>query len=145
MATAKKKRKRRISDAIRDLDEWIGDDKGFRREIAESALHNAAAQLVYDARSSLGWTQAQLAQRVGSRQSVISRIEDSDYHGHSLSMLQRIAFEMGLEVDIRFRKNRQVLGALPKSMAAELSAERVRNSTPQTRRGHNSRRKRGTR
>jgi ribosome-binding protein aMBF1 (putative translation factor) len=109
MATKKK----RTSDAIRDLDEWIGDDIDMRRGISEAAVHIAAAQIVYDARTNLGWSQAELARRVGTKQSVISRIEDSDYDGHSLSSLQRIAFEMGLEVDVRFRKSRRVLGAPP--------------------------------
>jgi predicted transcriptional regulator len=36
-------------------------------------------------------TQEQLAERIGTTQSVISRLEDCDYDGHSLSMLNRIA------------------------------------------------------
>ncbi len=109
-------KKKRTSDAIRDLDAWIGNDVAMRRGISEAALHGSAAQLVYDARTRLGWSQAALAKRVGTKQSVISRIEDADYHGHSLSSLQRIAFEMGLEVEIRFRKSRRVLGAPPRSV-----------------------------
>ena len=36
-------------------------------------------------------TQKQLAELVGTTQSVISRLEDADYEGHSLSMVNRIA------------------------------------------------------
>ena len=38
-----------------------------------------------------GLTQQQLAALVGTTQSVISRLEDADYDGHSLSILNRIA------------------------------------------------------
>jgi transcriptional regulator with XRE-family HTH domain len=140
MATRKKSK---TSDAIRDLDAWIGDDKGLRRAIAASAAHNAAAQLVHDARTSLGWTQAELARRVGTRQSVISRIEDADYHGHSLGLLQRIAFEMGLEVDIRFRKSRRRLGALPTSHVAESEGAKKATRRKASLRRERAMRKRG--
>ena len=36
-------------------------------------------------------TQQQLAERIGTRQSVIARLEDADYSGHSLTMLAKIA------------------------------------------------------
>ena len=36
-------------------------------------------------------TQKQLADLIGTTQSVISRLEDADYEGHSLSMVSRIA------------------------------------------------------
>jgi transcriptional regulator with XRE-family HTH domain len=46
-------------------------------------------------------TQAQLAKRVGTTQSVISRLEDADYDDHSLAMLGRIARAVGCVVEIR--------------------------------------------
>ena len=42
-------------------------------------------------REELNLTQAELARRVGTTQSVISRLENDEYEGHSLSMLYRIA------------------------------------------------------
>ena len=41
-------------------------------------------------RQAAGLTQAELADIVGTTHSVISRLEDADYDGHSLKMLQRI-------------------------------------------------------
>ena len=35
-------------------------------------------------------TQAELARKVGTTQSVIARLEDAEYTGHSLTMLERI-------------------------------------------------------
>jgi predicted transcriptional regulator len=49
-----------------------------------------------------GLTQAELAAMVGSQQPVIARLEDADYQGHSLSMLQRIAAALKQRIDIRF-------------------------------------------
>mgnify|MGYP001586767774 CR=1 FL=1 len=47
--------------------------------------------MIYELRMEAGLTQKELAKRVGTTQSVISRIEDADYDGHSLSILNRIA------------------------------------------------------
>jgi transcriptional regulator with XRE-family HTH domain len=60
------------------------------------------ARLIHDARTRAGLTQAQLAQRVGTRQPVIARLEDADYEGHSLTTLERIAEALNLALDIRF-------------------------------------------
>ena len=50
--------------------------------------------------SSAGLTQRELADRVGTTQSVIARLEDADYAGHSLSMLQRIGRALNRRVEI---------------------------------------------
>lgn len=47
-------------------------------------------------------TQAQLASLVGTTASVICRLEDADYSGHSLAMLRRIAAALDRRVEVRF-------------------------------------------
>jgi transcriptional regulator with XRE-family HTH domain len=49
-----------------------------------------AARLIRRLRRAAGITQSELAERAGTTQSVISRLERDDYDGHSLSMLYRI-------------------------------------------------------
>ena len=44
----------------------------------------------------------QLAKLVGTTPSVICRLEDADYEGHSLAMLRRIAAALNKRVEIRF-------------------------------------------
>jgi transcriptional regulator with XRE-family HTH domain len=44
----------------------------------------------------------ELAARVGTTPSVISRLEYDDYDGHSLAMLRRIAAALNKRVEIRF-------------------------------------------
>lgn len=68
------------------------DDSQERRASLETERVNAeVAQAIYDLRKEAGLTQKELADLIGTTQSVISRLEDADYEGHSLSMLSRIA------------------------------------------------------
>ena len=69
---------------------------------SEGAVYAEVAQLIYDARTKSKLTQKQLAELVGTTQSVIARLEDADYEGHSLSMLQRIASALNKRLEIRF-------------------------------------------
>lgn len=91
---------KKTSDGMKILNKMIGDDTELR-EMCEQATVNAhVAQLIYDARTSAGISQQELAGMIGTTQSVISRLEDADYEGHSLSMLNRIASALGHEVKI---------------------------------------------
>ena len=49
-----------------------------------------------------GLSQRQLAKLVFTTASVICRLEDADYDGHSLAMLRRIAAALDKRVEIRF-------------------------------------------
>ena len=51
---------------------------------------------------SAGLTQTQLAKLVDTTASVICRLEDADYEGHSLAMLRRIAGALKQRVETRF-------------------------------------------
>jgi transcriptional regulator with XRE-family HTH domain len=75
------------------------------QELVEQATVNAlVAKLIYDARAKAHLTQTQLADLIGTKQPVIARLEDADYEGHSLSMLQRIAKALNRRVEIRLAK-----------------------------------------
>jgi ribosome-binding protein aMBF1 (putative translation factor) len=65
------------------------------------------AQQVYDLRTEAGLTQKELAERVGTTPSVISRLEDADYDRHSMAMLRRIAKAVGHRVQVRFVPDQQ--------------------------------------
>jgi len=60
------------------------------------------AREIFVLREEAGLTQKQLADLVGTTPSVICRLEDADYEGHSLSMLRRIAEALGRRVEVRF-------------------------------------------
>jgi ribosome-binding protein aMBF1 (putative translation factor) len=104
-----KKKKHNTSDAIAILDRMAGDSPELKRLTEEARVNAAVAQLIYDARQKAGLSQAELAERIGSKQTVISRLEDADYDGHSLTMIQCIAAALGKQVTIEFQdvsKNR---------------------------------------
>jgi len=84
------------------LDRMARESPELRRLTDEARINAAVAQFIYAARSKAGLSQAVLAQKLGTKQSVISRLEDADYEGHSLSMLQQIAAALGQCLEIRF-------------------------------------------
>src|SRR5262245_17611180 len=94
--------KRKTSDAGETLDRITGNDPKLRKMIAELRLNVRVAEMIYQAREAAGLTQAELAELVGTSQSVISRLEDADYDGHSLSMLQRLASALHQRVEVTF-------------------------------------------
>jgi transcriptional regulator with XRE-family HTH domain len=73
-------------DAIANLE--------FERMIAR------IARQIYDLRKGAGLTQAQLATRVGTSASVICQLEDADYRGRSLQLLQRVAAALNRTVEV---------------------------------------------
>jgi transcriptional regulator with XRE-family HTH domain len=58
---------------------------------------------IREARKTMGLTQSQLAKEIGTTQSVIARLEDAAYRGHTLKMLEHIAEALGRRVEIRFK------------------------------------------
>jgi ribosome-binding protein aMBF1 (putative translation factor) len=92
---------RRTSSAKRILDRITGSDPGIREAVETQKLSTSVAEMILAAREKAGLTQGQLAKLVGTTQSVISRLEDADYEGHSLSMLRRIAEALDQRVVVR--------------------------------------------
>ena len=70
---------------------YIKDDPSREASIQEERVNADVAQMIYDLRTEAELTQSQLAELVGTTQSAISRLEDTDYEGHSLSMLRKVA------------------------------------------------------
>ena len=70
---------------------YIGDDTERQASLEAERVHAQVARTIYALRKEAGLTQRELAKMIGTTQSVISRLEDADYEGHSLSMLSRIA------------------------------------------------------
>jgi ribosome-binding protein aMBF1 (putative translation factor) len=97
-----KAEKNKIIDAVEILNRMAGESPELERLTEEARINACVAQLIYDARHTAGLSQAELAERIGSKQAVISRLEDADYDGHSLTMLQRIAAALGKQVTIKF-------------------------------------------
>lgn len=97
--TAKRKA---ASPALRYLyDRYIGNDGDRQASLEEERANLDVACKIYELRTKAGLTHRQMARLVGTKASVISRLEEADYEGHSLAMLRQIAAAVDRRVEIR--------------------------------------------
>ncbi|HEV3417396.1 MAG TPA: helix-turn-helix transcriptional regulator [Pirellulales bacterium] len=92
-------RTKNIADAIRSK---LDADPDLADAVARERFNANVASVIFAMREAAGLTQKELAQRIGTHQSVIARLEGADYDSHSLRMLQRIADALGKRVEISF-------------------------------------------
>jgi ribosome-binding protein aMBF1 (putative translation factor) len=76
----------------------------YRKMFAHTLQQIDLALLVREMREDAELTQSELAKKVGTTQSVIARLEDAEYTGHSLAMLERIAAACGVALMLRAEK-----------------------------------------
>lgn len=97
------KKRKVTSDGIEILDRRYFRGRPEREaELAEAEADVEVAEKIYKLRTKAKLTQRQLAKLVGTTASVICRLEDADYEGHSLAMLNRVAAALDKRVEIRF-------------------------------------------
>jgi ribosome-binding protein aMBF1 (putative translation factor) len=75
-------------------------------ELEEARFNDDVARKIRELREAAGLSQRKLAVLVGTTASVICRLEDADYEGHSLSMLNRIASALDRRISINFVPNK---------------------------------------
>jgi ribosome-binding protein aMBF1 (putative translation factor) len=97
------KKRKATSDAVQVLHRRYYDGKPARAaQLEEARAEDELARRIYELREQAGLTQERLARLIGTTASVISRLENSDYEGRSLTMLKRIAAAVDKRVEIRF-------------------------------------------
>jgi ribosome-binding protein aMBF1 (putative translation factor) len=96
------KTQKRTSDALALVEELAGKSQEMADLVEQEQANLDVAREIYELRIKAKLSQAELARKVGTTQSVISRLEDADYDGHSLAMLRRIASALEKRVEIRF-------------------------------------------
>jgi DNA-binding XRE family transcriptional regulator len=102
--------KKTTSDAVEILHRRYYEGRPDRIAALEEARTSAAlARTVYDLRTKARLSQDEFAKRVGVPPAVIAQIEDDDFEGDSLALLQRIAAALNKTVEIRVvaRKTRR--------------------------------------
>ncbi len=87
----------------RYLDEHL-KDTGFRDRFERAGEAWDVAMKLASLRKEAGLSQKELAQKVGTSQQQISRLESPSYEGHSLSMLRRIAAVLGATVHVDIQR-----------------------------------------
>ena len=79
---------------------YVGEQPERQASLQEERINARVARIIFDLRQEAGLSQAELAAKIGTTQSVISRLEDSDYEGHSLSIFSRIADALNQRIEI---------------------------------------------
>jgi DNA-binding XRE family transcriptional regulator len=103
-----KKTHKRSSDALALVEELTGKTREMSDLLEQERANLDMARKIYQLRTKAKLSQTELARKVGTTQSVISRLEDADYDGHSLEMLRRIASALEKRVEIRFLPSRKL-------------------------------------
>ena len=97
------KRLKPATGAVEILHRRLYEGKpGRLKKLEEARANEEIARKIHDLRTAAGLTQTQLAKLIGTTASVICRLEDADYEGHSLAMLRRIGGALNQRVEIRF-------------------------------------------
>ncbi|MBX3403281.1 MAG: XRE family transcriptional regulator [Phycisphaeraceae bacterium] len=99
--------RRSTSSAVEIVSRLASRSPAVKKMVEQERDNLAVALQVHAARTSRNLTQAQLARLVGTTQSVIARLEDADYTGHSLTMLRRIGAALDYDLEIRFVDSRR--------------------------------------
>jgi DNA-binding XRE family transcriptional regulator len=75
----------------------------FQKELTRNRLAEQIAVL----RERQGWTQAELARKVGTTQSGIARLENPNYRNYSLKMLEKVATVLRARLVVGLEKIRR--------------------------------------
>lgn len=81
---------------------YVGDDPAAKAMLELERVNARVAEDIYNLRTKAGLSQRALAELVGTSASVICQLENTEYLGHSLTMLTRIASALGRRVEISF-------------------------------------------
>ena len=99
----------RKRNALEVLRKRVEGDPELRELVEEERVNLQVALAIRIARDEAGLTQKELAEMVGTTQSVISRLEDADYEGHTRKTLERIAKTLKRRLIIRLAPDVQVI------------------------------------
>lgn len=78
-------------------------DEESKKRYEEGLSKLRVVYTLIELRHKQGWTQVQLANRLGVSQPLIARIESGDFHNFSLETLVKLATALDSELEIHFR------------------------------------------
>lgn len=84
-----------------DFEKKLFKQPGFKETVEETRLEYEIAYALIKARVEKGLTQAQIAKKMNTKQSVISRLESARTLP-SLSFLKRLAHVLGATLEVQF-------------------------------------------
>ncbi|MCD6674883.1 MAG: helix-turn-helix transcriptional regulator [Burkholderiaceae bacterium] len=95
-------------------------DPEYRHAYMEAAIDQGVAWQIRVNREERGWTQAELAQRIDSRQSAVSRLEDPEAGDVRLSTLKKVARALDCALIVRFASYSELA-----SLSSDLGPDRL--------------------
>jgi ribosome-binding protein aMBF1 (putative translation factor) len=93
---------RTTTDALKILGKRMAKSPRRQRMVEAEQVNLQAAHAIREARHKAGLSQAELARKIGTRQSAIARLESAEYTGHTLKLLERIALACKRHVRLAF-------------------------------------------
>lgn len=87
---------------LNDFKKQLLQDQEIKKEYDDLALEYAVIRQIINKRISMGLTQKKLAEKVGTKQSAISRLESGRYNP-SLIFLQKVAHALDSELRVNFQ------------------------------------------
>lgn len=95
-------KRKTTSDAVEIIDRRYYEGYPERQaELEEARTSAAIARATYELRTEAGLSQQALARRIGVEPTLIAKLEDDDFDGDMLKLLQRIAAVLNKSVEIR--------------------------------------------
>ena len=94
------------ANKVRTYADKLLADKKFREEFEREYKNLVISEKIAQLRHQARLTQEELAQRIHTTKSAISRYESNNYQGYSVSLLQKIAPACGADLRISFTKSK---------------------------------------
>ena len=87
-------------------------------EMAKTALHIQIRQMIHDTRMTKGWTQKDLAEKMGVKQSLVSRWESGECN-YTIDTLIDIADALGLSVQCPLKPDERIMSTEPENVKSD--------------------------
>lgn len=87
-------------EALAGRPNWV--DREYRQAYAEAAVEQGTAWQIRANRKARGWSQDELASKLETFQSAVSRLEDPEYGKHSIETLIAVANAFDCALSVRF-------------------------------------------
>ncbi len=79
------------------------EDDNFREGYLQEYKNLALSEKIAEMRHKANLTQKELAEKIHTTRSAISRYENADYNSYSIPLLTRMATACGSDIEIRFK------------------------------------------
>ncbi len=97
------------SHKIRTYADKLLENKAFRESVDQEYECLVISEKIAELRHKANLTQDQLARKIHTTKSAISRYESSAYEGYSISLLKKIAHACGADLKVSFEKSGDTL------------------------------------